>query len=1048
MKQQSVSTLSVALLLALAGVSHADETRRAYIVQLTDKPVATYSGGIANLPATQPAAGSKLDINAATVQQYIEYLETQQDRVLGSIGEADVLARFNTVFNGFSVLLTDAQAAKLAGASGVAAVTVDEARELDTSYTTRFLGLDATGGLWEQLGGNAGAGEDIIVGIIDSGVTPENPAFSDKVDANGTPIAAHLPGTVVYGPAPARWTGSCQQGVGFTTSHCNNKLIGAQFFDASYQSTAHINKPHYLEYRSPRDQGGHGTHTASTAAGNHGVPVSVAGVSVGKTSGMAPRARIAAYKVCWTYIDTDTTKPPNTPKNSCFNGDSVAAIEKAVQDGVDVINYSISGTQTNFNDPVEQAFFAASRAGVFVATSAGNSGPGNQVAHISPWLTTVAASTHDRFHEGGIVLGNGMEYRGASLTDALPDSAMILSANAGLAGANAEEVRLCLKTGVLDPAKVSGKIVVCDRGVNARVDKSAAVKMAGGVGMVLVNNTATESLNDDPHSVPSVHLDNVKGAAVKAYVAATEAASGRLLKGEAKPGVIAAPLMAAFSSRGPNKGNANILKPDLTAPGVSILAAYAPIVTSPEMRNAIADLSLIPDATYDYLQGTSMSSPHVAGLAALLKHKHPGWSPAAIKSALMTTTYSVLPDNQPGAAQGALPWGQGAGHVNPNKAADPGLVYDLGAEDYYRFLCGANALPASGAICRNVGAVAAYNLNLPSITVADVYGKATVKRTVKNVSNVSAVYTASASVPGFTVTVSPAVLTLAPGQSASYTLSLTRTTAPMGEWAFGELRWQDGQHVVRSPITVKASALTAPANLNYSGMTGSKLFTVGTGFAGSMSTLKAGLKPATRTTATVGLAGASSYAKCLNNAAGFRSFPISVPANTAALRVALYDSYSSGQGADDLDLELYSSTGAKLATSAGASTNEAIQARAPAAGTYLACVVGYAPVGGSSTFTLFSWVVGNSEDAANWKAVAPSKVYIGGTASVALSWNVPADKYLGVLRYSDGSTVIGSSMVLIDAEPATTASKMSNNALTVSKTAAKASLLAKQEALR
>jgi len=385
-------------------------------------------------------------------------------------------------------------------------------------------------------------------------------------------------------------------------------------------------------------------------------------------SGIAPRARIAAYKVCW-----------QTPTGgSCFTTDSVAAIDQAVADGVDVMNFSISGSTTNFLDPVEVAFMFAARAGVFVAASAGNSGPTTStVAHPGPWLTTVAAGTHNRNGAGSVTLGNRVTYTGASVATAVGPATLIDSTAAGMAGADPGQVELCYP-GTLDPAKVTGKIVVCLRGAIARVDKSLAVLQAGGVGMVLYNSPDS-SLNADFHFVPTVHVNSAAGLAIKAY-AATAGATATINQSTIVYNALA-PFTASFSSRGPLRaGGGDLLKPDVIAPGQDILAAVAP------PGNAGRDFNLY--------SGTSMSSPHVAGLAALLMDLHPTWTPMMIKSALMTTGYDVVsnaPQNDAEAATepaARMIFRQGAGHVKPNSAADPGLVFDSNMNDWLGFLCG------------------------------------------------------------------------------------------------------------------------------------------------------------------------------------------------------------------------------------------------------------------------------------------------------------------------------------------------------------------------
>ena len=328
---------------------------------------------------------------------------------------------------------------------------------------------------------------------------------------------------------------------------------------------------------------------------------------------MAPRARIASYKVCWTYLDPAQA---SGRRNACFTGDSVAAIEKAVTDGVHVINYSISGGET-LTDPVEQAFFNASNAGVFVAASAGNSGPANMVAHISPWQATVAASTHNRELQATVTLGNGRSYRGASMNSTAVGPVPIITAeSAALPGSNPTLVALCYSAGsnggqpVLDPVKVAGKIVTCTRGTNARVDKSLAVKEAGGVGMVQIDTGL--GLVAEVHSVPTVHVTAADGAAIKTY-ATTAGATASISTFVIGTSSVPAPMMASFSSRGPNRYDANVLKPDLTAPGVDIIAAVSPDLTEAQRAQLITGtLGEVPLQWASY-QGTSMSSPHVAG---------------------------------------------------------------------------------------------------------------------------------------------------------------------------------------------------------------------------------------------------------------------------------------------------------------------------------------------------------------------------------------------------------------------------------------------------
>ncbi|MFL6659939.1 MAG: S8 family serine peptidase, partial [Massilia sp.] len=468
-----VSLAVLTLLSSLALSANAQEARRSYIVQLADKPVATYTGAVAGLPATKPADGQRLNVDANDVQNYINYLDTKKADVLSTVAAAQITHEYKVVFNGFAAMLTDDEVRALKKNSGVANITADSVMQLDTNYTPTFLGLNAPGGLWSQVGGQGAAGEDIVIGVVDSGIWPENPAFADRVDANGVP--SHTGSTLVYGAPPATWHGTCVTGEGFSVSNCNNKLIGARYFKSPSQTL------HWTEFLSARDSvagtegsGGHGTHTSSTAGGNAGVKVINNGLLLGTVSGMAPRARVAMYKVCWT--------DGVTAKNGCATSNSVAAIEQAVRDGVNVINFSIGPSAGGgaFNEATEVAFLGAASAGVFVAASAGNSGPTSTApaptAHISPWLTSVGNSTHNRLFVGDAALGNGVVMTGASSNAQTASSTMIRSRDAGFTGAPVTDNLLrCFGAAdavapLLDPAKVSGKILVCDRGANVLVN--------------------------------------------------------------------------------------------------------------------------------------------------------------------------------------------------------------------------------------------------------------------------------------------------------------------------------------------------------------------------------------------------------------------------------------------------------------------------------------------------------------------------------------------------------------------------------------------------
>ena len=1003
--------LAAGLLALGLGAQAQTASQKIYIVQLADAPAATYAGGVSGIAATRPARGAKLDSTAPNVRAYVNHLAVRRSAEMAKAGmRVATLHNYSYTFNGFSVLLTDAQAQQLKKSSGVASVVESTLHTVDTTRTPGFLGLTAPGGLWSQLDGMSRniKGEDVIIGVIDTGVWPEIASFGDKVDGSGNPVAYTGAGIPAYGAPPAKWKGACVTGQGFTAAMCNNKLIGARYYGTAYFAGAAASGGAYtlhprLEYISPRDGAGHGTHTASTSGGNAGVSSTVQGTAIGNISGIAPRARIAVYKALWTASTTPTNDGGQT-------ADILKAIDDAVADGVDVINYSVSGTKTSFTDAVEIAYLNATAAGVFVAASAGNSGPGNEVAHISPWLMTVAASTHDRQALGDFTTGDSAAHKnGASVYGSTLTASTILAESIPAAGQTVADARRCFANSLSTTAAI-GKIVVCDRGVSARVDKSAEVKRVGGVGMVLLNTSAAaNNLVADFHSVPAVHLALAERASIYAYVTLAGAAATGTISPPSSPPAVVAPVMADFSSRGPNKANANILKPDITGPGVDVLAGYIDEAQTQAQHDATIAGTYTPKANANSLSGTSMSSPHMAGAAALLRQMHPTWSPAAIKSALMTTTTGVK------LASGATDtdrFGYGAGHMNPNGAGSPSLVYDASPADYGRFMCGLGLTPPPGiGNCATLGSVAPQNLNLASITAASVPGSLTLTRKVTNVSGATGTFIASTSPPaGWTASVSPASLTLAAGATGSFNVTVTRTSAAVNTWGFGTLTWSDGVKNVVSPLTLRAVGFSAPVQVTdvRATGTGTKVVSVVSAYTGKMSVTPVGLVPATRNTNII----TTTAVQCYNFA---------VPAGAQLARLQLFDADTSA--ASDLDLDVFNGpngTGSNVGSSGGATAEEVVTLSAPAAGTYSACVTGYATPNGGVTYTLSSWVVGPASGLQTLKASAPTNVYAGGTASIGLGWSVPAgQRYLGNLSFFDNTdpmaiSKIGSTVVFID----------------------------------
>lgn len=921
-----------------------------YIVQLAGAPVAGYQGGVSGLRATKPAAGSKLAVASADATAYRSYLVKRQDDAARTAG-VKVERRYTNALNGFAANLTGDQAATLARTPGVLAVSKDVRREIDTTYSPKFLGLSAPGGLWSQLGGTnpvTGAGSGVVVGVIDTGIWPEATAFA------GPPVAVAADGHVqgIHG-----WNGVCQTGTDFTTADCNKKLIGARYYVTGF-GAGNISPEEYL---SPRDGDGHGSHTSSTAAGNAGQKVVIDGEKMGTASGMAPAAKVAMYKVCWEGKEGVDA--------GCFDSDSVAAIDDAVADGVDVLNFSISGTSSNFLDPVEVAFLFAADAGVFVSASAGNSGPtASTVNHPSPWLTTVAAST-DAVHESTVLLGNGAKYIGASITGGLSATPAVLAASAALSTADPDEARLCYPD-TLDPAKATGKVVVCDRGVVARIDKSFEVQRAGGVGMVLVN-TSPNSLNADFHPIPTVHLDDVAGAAVRSYVGSAASPTVAILAGVHVGSTTKVPEVATFSSRGPSYGaGGDVLKPDVSAPGVDIVAAVAPPTNY--------------GRSWDYYSGTSMAAPHIAGIAALLKEAHPKWSPMAIKSALMTTARDHATSKDP--------FAQGAGFVVPNRAVDPGLVFDSGWDQWMAFLQGQGV---------DTGAtpIDASDMNVASIAIGDLAGSQTVTRTVTNVGGRAETYRVSASLPGLKVRVSPATFTIPRGGTRTLTITITRTSAAIGQYSTGFLKITSSKHCVRVPLAVQPVSVAAPAEVHGTGASGSAPVSVKSGFTGTLHSRILGLAAGTVTDGSVALGAQVAHG-------------VTVPAGTTLSRFDL----NAANDAADLDLYLYQGT-TLMAYSATGSADEQITEFGLAAGAYTLVVDGFG-TGGADTadYQLTEYEVGSTAVGNATVSPASTAVSIGSAAPFTVAWSGldPAKRYLGWVGWSDGSADVGATVVSVN----------------------------------
>lgn len=728
---------------------------------------------------------------SAMPSSFADHLQWYSSKVSSVVAELTgegntnrIIYNYENAFHGVAAKLTEEEAEKLEQEDGVVSIFPETKYELHTTRSPMFLGLDRQDST--SFASQTVASHDVIVGVLDTGIWPESESFSDT---GMTPV-------------PSKWKGECEIGKGFEKRHCNRKIVGARVFYQGYEvATGKMNEE--TEFKSPRDQDGHGTHTAATVAGSPVRGANLLGYAYGTARGMAPGARVAPYKVCW--------------KGGCFSSDILSAVDRAVADGVDVLSISLGGgVSSYYRDSLSVAAFGAMEMGVFVSCSAGNGGPDPiSLTNVSPWITTVGASTMDRDFPATVQLGSRRTITGVSLYKgriSLAENKRYPIVYAGSNASNPDPSSLCLE-GTLDPKKVSGKIVVCDRGISPRVQKGVVVKTAGGVGMILANtNVNGEELVADCHLLPAVAVGESAGAEIKKYALTARNPTATLGFLGTRLGIHPSPVVAAFSSRGPNFLSLEILKPDIVGPGVNILAAWSGL---------LGPSSLATDSrrvNFNILSGTSMSCPHVSGVAALLKARHPEWSPAAIKSALMTTAYvhdnNRNPLNDASTNTTSTPYDHGAGHINPVRALDPGLIYDITPQEYFEFLCTQKLTRSqlqvfskySNRSCHH-SLASPGDLNYPAIS-AIFPEKASVKtltvhRTVTNVGDPNSVYHVAVSpFKGASIKVEPGILKFTrKNQKLGYKVTLsTISRQPSPE--FGGLVWKDGKHKVRSPVVV------------------------------------------------------------------------------------------------------------------------------------------------------------------------------------------------------------------------------------------------------
>ncbi|KAJ7977167.1 Subtilisin-like protease [Quillaja saponaria] len=719
---------------------------------------------------------SKINWHLSFIEQTISSDEEPSSRLLYS---------YHSAMEGFAAQLTQSEVDYLHKLPDVISIRPDRQHQVQTTYSYKFLGLNSlNGGAWYQ----SGFGQGTIIGLLDTGVWPESPSFND----HGMP------------QIPKKWRGICQEGQSFNSSNCNRKLIGARYFTKGHLVASNSLQSNVQEYVSPRDSHGHGTHTSSTAGGASVRMASVFGNGAGVARGMAPGAHIAVYKVCWF--------------NGCYSSDILAAMDVAIRDGVDILSLSLGGFPVPlYDDSIAIGSFRAMEHGISVICAAGNNGPiPRSVANEAPWIATIGASTLDRRFPAIVHMSNGEVLNGESMYPV--NRLMSKGKELGLAYVTDGDrgSQYCLK-GSLPRAKVRSKIVVCDRGVNGRAEKGQVVKEAGGAAMILANTEINlEEDSVDVHVLPATLIGFAESIRLKAYINSTVTPRAQILFGGTVIGKSRAPAVARFSARGPSFTNPSILKPDVIAPGVNIIAAW------PQNLGPTSLPEDLRRVNFTVMSGTSMACPHVGGIAALIRSAHPKWSPAAIKSAIMTTAEVTDHSGKP-ILDGDKPaevFAIGAGQVNPNRAINPGLIYDIRPDEYVTHLCslGYKRSEIFSITHKNVSCLdiiqmnRGFSLNYPSMSVIFKEGmrRKMFTRRLTNVGSPNSIYSVKVIAPeGVKVIVRPKRLTFKHiNQRMSYRVwFVSRKGAKTKRMSFaqGHLTWahsSNGFYKVRSPIAV------------------------------------------------------------------------------------------------------------------------------------------------------------------------------------------------------------------------------------------------------
>ncbi|MGY6631549.1 MAG: S8 family serine peptidase [Wenzhouxiangella sp.] len=722
------------------GITRADAPSL-FIVRLPEPALARYQGEIQGLASPGRTDGGRLDVNSSESLAYVEFLEMRQRAVLADAGQllgrtVEAPFQFQHAFNGMAIEASAEEVEQLLARGLIEHAEPYIEYPLLTDAGPEWIGSPA---VWsgEAIGAEGSLGEGVVVGIIDSGINLGHPSFAAEAED----------GFVHTNPlGSGNFIGWCNPGVGGVTDTCNDKLIGTWEFLGGLGLDG-------LFIPGGEDENGHGTHVAGTVVGNPLESNFGAGANP-PVSGVAPRANVIAYDACYTN---------EQGQGLCPNVSTLASINQVVADGiVDVINYSIGGGTEPWEQAISLAFLAAVDAGVFVSASAGNSGPGpNTMGHLQPWVASVAAASHNRYFADATV----------SVTDAdAPADLIGLGAVPSLGPApDGEEAALAvdptnlLGCSAFEADFFDGQIAYVDRGECGFADKIVNATNAGAVGVVVGNSNATAPIvmgATEGTTIPAVMVTRAAGDALLAFIDGNEATVR--LDSESPAAVVlddsVGDIITGFSSRGPNPFN--LVKPSVTAPGSQILAA----VEAGGGEGA-------PE--FGLKSGTSMSSPHNAGAAALLRALNPTWLPSEIQSALMLTARTgILADNG-GPIEPATIFDEGAGRIQVDRAAATPLVLRETPLNFFL------ANPADGGDPRT--------LNLAGISDNNCVGSCSFQRTFRSVADGPRSFELSLDGDsGLQASFSPASFTLLPGQLQTVEIQIDAIDGN-DDWRFAQL---------------------------------------------------------------------------------------------------------------------------------------------------------------------------------------------------------------------------------------------------------------------